>query len=165
MEIALQLATLISVLLAAASIFHGAFINRRQMNAQVFLEYTRRYEAVMEAFPEEARSFRLKPEGDPPPESPALSHAVLRYINLCSEEYYLCKKRYLDREIWQIWERELKKTLCSPLMKREWKKLRGEFTTFSEFAAYVADLQEKSNRSQTTDDVTITIPALSRSQS
>lgn len=142
METALQIATLAGVLLAVVSIFHAAHVNRRQMNARIFLEYTKRYESIIAGFPEGSLSFRLKQSGKPPAESDALRSAVLRYLNLCSEEYYLHKTRYLAADIWKIWVRELERTLRSPLLRREWPKLRPEFDAFSEFAEYV-DRQQK----------------------
>lgn len=143
MEIAIQIATLLSVLLAAWSIYRTGLINRRQMNARIFLEYTKRYEAIMAAFPEGAFHFRLNRAGKAPAESDALRMAVLRYLNLCSEEYYLHAQRYLASDIWNIWSRELERTLRSPLLRREWKKLRHEFDSFSEFTAYVDETQGK----------------------
>ena len=115
------------------------------MNAQLFLEYTKRYEEIMRSYPSEARNARLDLSGQAPPESEDLSAVVLRYLNLCSEEFYLCRKKYLSRDIWQIWERELRRTLRSPLLKREWQKLKVEFASYSEFAEYVETAQRDLN--------------------
>ena len=136
-----QVATLGSIFLAEIGLIHGVRVYRRQMNAQLFLEYTRRYEETMAAFPHDHRSSRFDLDGEPPETSPDLSAAVLRYLNLCSEEFYLWKRGYLSRGIWRIWEDELKRTLKSPLLQREWKALRREFTTYSEFEKYVERAQ------------------------
>lgn len=116
------------------------------MNAQLFLEYTRRYEQIFEGFPDPARSMRLDQSGEPPEESSDLTEAVLRYLNLCSEEYYLRKRGYLDKDIWLIWEGELKRTLKSPLLRREWPKLRSEFSAYSEFSEFVRGVQSSPDR-------------------
>jgi hypothetical protein len=67
--------------------------------------------------------------------------AVLRYLNLCSEEFYLCRCGYLAREVWDIWEAELDRTLWSPIVRREWPELKREFAAYPEFAAYVDERQ------------------------
>jgi len=127
----------IGSLAAAISIVVGVVVFRRQMNAQVFLEYTKRYEEIMSHLSQAAREARLDLDGDPPPTSPELSLAVLRYLNLCSEEFYLCRRRYLSTKIWKIWEAELRRTLRSPLFRREWNKLHREFDSYPEFHDYV----------------------------
>ncbi len=138
--------TLFLALSTGAGVVMGFVLYRRQCNAQVFLEYTRRYGEVMNMFPPGSRRTRLDLFAEPPPESEELTLAVLRYLNLCSEEFYLCKKGYLSRDVWRIWETELKRTLCSPLVSREWKKLQAEFVTYPEFLEYVAASQREGFR-------------------
>jgi hypothetical protein len=142
LEQTVQIVTLAGVLFTAAGIFLAIYVYRRQMNAQLFLEYTRRYEEVMRSFPEDARACRLHLEGEPPPQSEALTSAVLRYLNLCSEEFYLCRRKYLSNDIWQIWQAELERTLRSPLVRREWQDLSREFDSYGEFSGYVRKVQQ-----------------------
>src|SRR5438105_8667813 len=136
--------TLLLALFTAAGVVTGVLFYWRQCNAQIFLEYTKRYDEVMNKFPADARRTRLDLFAEPPPESEELTLAVLRYLNLSSEEYYLCARGYLSKHVWQIWEAELKRTLCSPLVMREWKKLRTEFLTYAEFLEYVEETQSES---------------------
>jgi hypothetical protein len=95
----------------------------------------------MNRFPQEALRARLNLSVEPPEKSDELSLAVLRYLNLCSEEFYLCKQKYLSNHVWGIWEAELKRTLSSPLFVREWEGLREEFRSYPEFLAYVEQAQ------------------------
>jgi hypothetical protein len=91
----------------------------------------------------------LNSEGKPPPRSKALSLSVLRYLNLCSEEYYLRQKGWLYKETWEIWERELIRTLQTPLFQREWQSLAGEFESYPEFKQYVSNIQKASTSKRT----------------
>src|SRR5687768_4325484 len=102
---------LVSVIIATVTFIWGVRSYRDQMNAQLFLEFTKRFEEVMQSFPKNLWSTRLAIEGKPPAKSKALSLSVLRYLNLSSEEYYLRQKGWLYKETWEIWERELKRTL------------------------------------------------------
>ena len=135
-------ATLAAVLLAAIGLWHGIRTYKNQTNLQVFTEYAKRYDDILQSFPKEALSTRLDLLGTPPDPSEELSLAVLRYLNLCSEEYYLYDKGILSKKVWDIWEAELKRTLTSALLRREWAKLEVEFETYSEFKKYVNEIQE-----------------------
>ena len=115
------------------------------MNAQMFLEYTKRYEQILSGFPDDARRTRMDSDGNLPNENEELTLAVLRYFNLCSEEFYLYKNGYLSRKVWDIWEAELKRTLRSPLFSREWGTLRDEFQTYRAFQDYV-DAEQPNGR-------------------
>lgn len=111
------------------------------MNVNVLTTYAARYESIMDAFPENAFRARFNLERYLPPESDKLRLCVLRYLNMSSEEYYLWKKKYIDNEIWQIWEHEIKRTLNSPLMLREWQYIVYEFDSYPEFKDFVKSAQ------------------------
>jgi hypothetical protein len=136
--------TVASLLIAVITFIWGVKSYRDQMNAQLFLEFTKRFEEVMQSFPKNIWPSRLNIGGKPPPKSKVLSLSVLRYLNLCSEEYYLCQKGWLYKETWEIWEQELIRTLQTPLFVREWKALAGEFESYPEFKLYVDKIQKAS---------------------
>jgi len=77
------------------------------MNAEVFMKYAERYEQIMSSFPESAFCARFSMSGELPPASPQFTLAVLKYLNLSSEEFYLWKKSYVADDVWKIWEHEL----------------------------------------------------------
>ena len=134
---AANLGAFLSALAAAVAIVVAIRTYKRQTNAQIFLEFTKRYDDTMASFQTAARNARLNLAGKPPEESEEVSLAVLRYLNLCSEEFYLFRRGYLATDIWGLWEAELKRTLGSPLFIREWKRLRSEFQSYPEFREYV----------------------------
>lgn len=147
-------ATLILAVFTGAGIIVAIRVYRRQCNVQVFLEYTKRYAETMNTFPEAGRKTRLDSFGEAPPQSEELSLAVLRYLNLCSEEFHLCKKKYLSKDVWRIWEAELKQTLASTLVRREWTRLRKEFESYPEFVEYVDAAQIQIRPSLSTLEMT-----------
>jgi hypothetical protein len=136
--------TVASILVAVVAFLWGVKSYRDQMNAQLFLEFTKRFEEVMQSFPRNTWPSRLNIEGKPPPKSKALSLSVLRYLNLCSEEYYLRQKGWLSKETWEIWDRELIRTLQTPFFIREWKILASEFESYPKFKEYVDKIQNAS---------------------
>lgn len=122
---------------AAISAVYAARNYHRQINTDVVMKYTERYERIMSSFPKEARQARFNLDGEPPEPSPDLTECVLKYLNLCSEEFYLRSKKYISKGAWEIWECDLKCTLRSPLFRREWQTLRREFECHPKFVEYV----------------------------
>ncbi|MGE0126530.1 MAG: hypothetical protein AB7U82_00385 [Blastocatellales bacterium] len=132
-----QIAGAISIILGVASFIWSVRNNRRQMNAQMVMKYAERYEKIMDSFPREAFRLRFDLESELPPPSHELTTCVLKYLNLCSEEFYLRKKGYIAQDVWSIWENELHRTLRSNLFRREWEGLRDEFVSYPEFRDFV----------------------------
>jgi hypothetical protein len=134
------LGTVIGALIGARS--YARFL-KKAAHMLLFMKYTERYEQIMSSYPDEALPARLDLEGELPEPSAPLTLAVLRYLNLCSEEYYLWQKGYIEDKVWKIWEAELNRTLASPLYRREWQKLQKEFHSYPEFRDYVDRVQKQ----------------------
>src|SRR4051794_10504663 len=100
---------------------------KKQMNANTIMKYAERYEKIMDSLPKQARHIRFDLDDELPPRDEETTLAALKYLNLCSEEYYLHKQGYLAKDVWRIWEDELKRTLRSRVFKREWEVLKDEF--------------------------------------
>jgi hypothetical protein len=110
---------------------------RTQMNAQTFLTYTERYEKIFAELPPDARAGRFDEPASLGAFEPVVQQAFLRYFNLCSEEFYLWKRGYLDRKIWDIWQAEIRRTARSPLGRRMWTQARPEFVSYPEFLEWM----------------------------
>jgi hypothetical protein len=136
-DIVIQIGTVISIVVGIFAFIYGVRSYKNQMNAQVFLQYTERYEDIMKSFPKSAWSARFNSKEALPKESEELTLSVLRYLNLCSEEFYLFKQKYLSKKVWNIWADELARTLRTPLLRREWQKLADEFDAYPEFQSFV----------------------------
>jgi hypothetical protein len=123
---------------------------RGQMNAQVFLDCNERYSRIMASFPKSAWEVRLNLSEALPPPSIELTLASMDYLNLSSEEFYLFRRGYVHRKVWEVWEAEMIRTIRSPLFRREWKTLRQEFESFPEFVELVERAQAKPHESAAT---------------
>ncbi|MDZ4850382.1 MAG: hypothetical protein SGI77_13940 [Pirellulaceae bacterium] len=136
-----QIATAASVLIAAASILLAKEMFRKQMNADLFTTFTTRYENIVGAFPPELRFSRFDRPNEAIPLTEDVLLGILRYLNLCSEEFYLWKAGLLDKKIWCIWEDELIKTLRSRTVVAAWHELSPEFSSYPEFVRFVEETQ------------------------
>jgi hypothetical protein len=145
-EVAVQIATVISLLLTAGALLFGIWSFYRQMNCKLFLTYTERFEAIMGSFPPGALESRLRLGEQFPQRGEQLSLCILRYLNLCYEEFFLHQHGYLSKKIWLIWKEEIERMLRSPLLRREWQCLRSEFRSYPAFVAFVENVQASGPR-------------------
>lgn len=98
-QLAIQIATLISVVVGFLGLIIAMNNYRRQMNVQILMKYTERYEHILDQFPADALSARFDTKALPP-QGPQLRLCVLKYLNLCSEEFYLVTHGYLSKSLW-----------------------------------------------------------------
>ncbi len=140
LQLALQTATLVTVIVGFLGLISTISNYRRQATMQVLMKYTERYERILDQFPQDALEARFDAKVLPP-ESPQLTLCVLKYLNLCSEEFYLKEHGYLAESVWRIWEGDLKRIIWSPLWQREWLSLRSEFVSHPDFLEYVQRIQ------------------------
>ena len=141
-----QIVALITMIGGFLGLISTLHIYRRQMNAQIIMKYTERYEHILDQFPADALRARFD-ANVLPPESSQLTLCVLKYLNLCSEEFYLTTHGYLSKSLWHIWESDLKRIIGSPLLQREWLALRAEFLSHQEFLEYVERVQDECKNS------------------
>jgi hypothetical protein len=138
-EMSIRIATLLSVVIGVLTVWAAVQGLRRQLHVQIFLAYTERFERIMESFPQAAWRSRTDSTNALPDASPELQIAILRYLNICAEEFYLHRGGFLSSKAWRIWEAELIRTLRSLLVRREWPALSGEFAAYPAFRQYVAE--------------------------
>jgi hypothetical protein len=113
---------------------------RRQLNAQMFIEFSRRFEELMRLFPTEAWLANRNPSRPLPPPSNELTECTLYCIQFIADIYLLHKDGYIPKKLWILWESEIKCTLTGPLFRREWEGVAAEFSHNSGFLGYVETL-------------------------
>src|SRR5580700_5947858 len=73
---------------------------RRQLNAQMFIEFSRRFEELLRLFPTEAWLANRNPGQLLPPPSQELTDCTLYCIQFVADGYYLHKGGYIARHLW-----------------------------------------------------------------
>ena len=141
-EVFVKSLTLVSIAIATLSLWKNSRYNKRQWNFNAFTHYTKRYDEIMGKFPDQAYIFRFDLNHQIP-SSQEVRLAVLKYLNMTSEEYYLWRNKYLDDQVWEIWLPEIERTLQTPLFQREWQNLKGEFKSYPDFSMFVDQAQTK----------------------
>ena len=141
-DIVVKSLTFVSIAIAALALWLNSRYTKRQWNFNAFTHYTKRYDDIMGEFPGQDYTLRFDLEHQIPSNN-EVRLAVLKYLNMTSEEFYLWRDKYLDDKVWQIWLPEIERTLQSPLFQREWQKLKEEFKTYGEFSEFVEQVQSK----------------------
>jgi len=121
-----------------------ALINqRRQLNAQMFIEFSGRFQQILRLFPTQAWLANRNPSEPLPPCSQEITDCTLYCVQFIADAYYLHKSKYISKKLWLLWEREMRRTLSGPVFKREWEKVETEFSHDREFLEYLGSLMHK----------------------
>jgi hypothetical protein len=113
---------------------------RRQLNAQMFIEFSARFQELLRLFPTEAWLANVNPSRPMPPRSRDLTDCSLYCIQLIADVYHLNQAGYITKRLWMLWEREIKHTLSGPVFQREWEDLSAEFANNPDFFRYISAL-------------------------
>ncbi len=113
---------------------------RRQLNAQMFIEFSGRFQNILRLFPTQAWLANRNPSQPLPPPSQELTDCTLYCIQFIADAYHLHKGGYISKSIWTLWEREIKRTLSGPVFEREWEIVAAEFSHDRQFVGYINKL-------------------------
>ena len=135
---------MIDDLLQLGTIFVGsvgigvALVNqRRQLNAQMFIEFSKRFQLLLRLFPTEAWLANRRHDQELPPTSKEITECVLYCIPFVADVYHLHESGYISKRLWKLWEREIQRTLKGPLFVREWDHVAAEFFHDRDFLNYL----------------------------
>lgn len=118
-----------------------ALINqRRQLNAQMFIEFSGRFQELLRLFPTDAWLANRDPTQPLPPASQELTDCTLYCLQFIADVYFLHKSGYISKKLWMLWEREIKRTLRGRVFQREWHGVAAEFAASREFLHYITTL-------------------------
>ena len=110
---------------------------RRQMNAQMYIELSKGFQEMLRSFPTEAWLANTDPSRPMPAPSREVTDCTLYAIQFVADVYYLHKVGYISANLWELIERAIKRTLCGRVFQREWEALSAEFSYSPDFAEYI----------------------------
>jgi hypothetical protein len=145
----IQLGQVGTLVLGSLGVWVALANQRRQLNAQMFIEFSGRFQELLRLFPTEAWLANRSASQPLPPSSQELTDCTLYAIQLLADVYYLHKGGYVSKKLWTLWEREIKKTLTGRVFQREWEGVAIEFAHSPDFVHYVNTIMH-SKRLQTT---------------
>ena len=109
----------------------------RQMTAQTFIEFSKRFQELLRMFPKEAWLANRNPSKPMPPSSQELTDCTRYAIQLVADVYHLRNIGYISKRVWNVWGRQIRQTLAGPVFQREWQGLSAEFAYSEDFVNYI----------------------------
>ena len=107
----------------------------------VFLEYTRRFDQIAQDFPSGSRQaptqFDRYHQEQKYKNSEQVQHAIVRYFNLCSEEFYLRDEGLIVDKVWQLWRAHMTIVMRSRVFSLLWSEMRLGFDLQPDFQQFV----------------------------
>jgi hypothetical protein len=146
-DLLVQLGQVGTLILGSLGVWVAMFNQRRQLNAQMFIEISRRFQDVLRMFPTEAWLANRNPSAPLPPRSQEITDCTLYCIQLIADVYHLRQSRYISKQLWSAWEREIRHTLEGPVFQREWKTVAVEFSHHKNFQKYIDKLMRPESSS------------------
>jgi hypothetical protein len=128
------------LVIGAIAIWVALMNQRRQLNAQMFIEFSARFQELLRMFPTEAWLANVNPSRPMPPRSQDVTDCTLYCIQLVADVYHLHQAGYITKRLWLLWEREIKHTLSGPVFQREWDDISAEFASNPDFFRYISTL-------------------------
>ena len=108
-----------TLVLGSLGIWIALINQRRQLDAQMFTVVSGRFQELLRLFPTEAWLANRIPSQPLPPSSQELTDCTLYCIQLILEVYQLHKARYITKNLWLLWEREIRHALTGPVFQRD----------------------------------------------
>jgi hypothetical protein len=102
----------------------------RQLYVATFLEFTGRYDSIFVALSEANSQAKAQTHADPAGDGRRAHEAEtarLRYFNLCSEEYFLFTRKFIDRKTWRYWRSGIVRRMSETETRELWANVQGQY--------------------------------------
>ena len=126
-----------TIAIGAVGIFVALRNQHRQLNAQMYIEFSGRFQELLRSFPTEAWLANVDPSQPMPAPTKEVTECTLYALQFLADIYHLHKGGYLSANLWKLWERAIKKILAGRVFRREWETLSTEFVYSPDFVDYV----------------------------
>lgn len=134
-----------TLILGSLGIWIAMINQKRQLNAQMFVTISGRFQELLRLFPTQAWLSNRNSSQPLPPRSQEITDCTLYCLQLIADVYHLRHTQYISNKLWHAWEREIKHTLEGRIFQREWEWLEIEFLHNEDFLRYINPVM-KSNR-------------------
>ena len=109
----------------------------RQLNAQISLEISGRFQELLHLFPTDAWLANRNLSRPLPASTAEVTECTLYTLQFIADVYHLHKSGFISSRLWKLWEREIIRTLSGPVFLREWPDFRAEFDYSQDFVGYI----------------------------
>ena len=98
-DLLVQLGQVGTLVIGSVGIGVALLNQRRQLNAQMFIEFSGRFQNILRLFPTEAWLANRNPSQPLPPPSQEVTDCTLYCIQFIADAYYLHKGRFISKRL------------------------------------------------------------------
>jgi len=146
LDFLVQISQVGTLVLGSLGIWVAMITQRRQLNAQMFIEMRGRFQELLRLFPSEAWLANRNPSHPLPNPSREITDCTFYCIQLIVDVYQLRCGGNASARLWNTWEGEIAHTLEGQVFQREWQGLKVEFSHNEEFLHYINALMWSKER-------------------
>ena len=136
-ESVIQLAQLSTIVVGFMGVAVTLRSHRRQMHAQMFIEFSSRFHDVLHNLPAATWAANQIVDGPVPPRSDELTKASLQCFHIIASLYHLHRGGYVSKELWNPWQRGIRRALQGPVLSREWHAVESAFDHQPDLCRYI----------------------------
>jgi hypothetical protein len=127
-----------TAVVAIIGLIYQSHTTRKQVKLQNFIEYTKRYQEIILNFPENINEQDFTFEAISSNEERNKTMRYMRaYFDLCFEEYTLHKKKFIDDDLWSIWNGGMKVAFSKPAFQKAWELILKDTKFGSDFETFI----------------------------
>src|SRR5277367_5897310 len=108
LNILVQCSQVGTLVLGSAGIWIAMLNQRNQLNAQMFITISGRFQELLRLFPTEAWLANRNSSQPVPARSREITDCTLDCLQLIADLYHLRQRRSISNKLWHAWEREIK---------------------------------------------------------
>ena len=112
------------------SVVIAVVVHIRSLNAQFFIEYTKRYADAISQYQGDLFNDDVTPE---------IQKAFEQYVNLLGAEFYLQKGKLISPKIWEPWCRDAIAKIGTRNFRELWPKICSRTQFADSFIAFVEE--------------------------
>lgn len=127
----------IGVIIAICANINQLNTFNKQLKLNFFSDYTKRYQEILLNFPENVNDEDFSLEKLKRKEYNKTLRYMRAYFDLCSEEFYLNSKKYIDDEVWRVWEGGITFALSKTAFQQSWKVINKDTQYDNNFKKWV----------------------------
>ena len=133
----LQLVQLLTILLGFLGVAVTLRSHRRQMHAQMYIEFSARVHNVIRSLPAQTWMANAGIAEEIPARHDELTRNCVQCFHIIADLFHLHQHGYIAPELWRPWQRAIKRALQGPVLKREWQAVESAFEFNTEFCRFM----------------------------
>ena len=143
-QIFLEIVQLGTILIGFLGVALAIRRDRRQMHAQMYLEFSSRFHHILRALPMQIWAEHASNGGPLPPRNEELTRCSLQCFHIVSDLFHLHQGGYITPALWRQWQRAIRRAMQRPLLRREWLAVEANFDHDPELCHYMRRLVTES---------------------